>query len=63
MSSSDPVRVTATAVPCAVETVWALAVGVPTATLSVTVAGALVLVPLLVVKVKVSAPWKPAAGV
>ena len=58
MSSS--VAVSVTGMPVLLKgtaTVWAFATGVPTATFSVTVAGALVLVPLLAVKVKLSDPW------
>ena len=38
-------------------TLCALAVGVPAATVMLTVAGPLVFWPLLTVKVKLSAPW------
>ena len=62
-SGSEPVSVIVVRVFNTTVTVCALAVGVPAATFSVTVAVALVLGPLLTLNVKVSVPWKFAVGV
>ena len=63
-SLSLPVSVITFGVLCATDTVCGLAVGVPMATLSVIVAGKLVLSPSLAVKVKLlSVPWKLSFGV
>ena len=63
MSGSVPPSVIFFAALCATATVCALAVGVPAAMLRVTVAGLLVLTPLLTVNVKLSLPWYAAVGV
>ena len=57
VSASVPVSVILVAVLYATVTDCAVAVGVPTATVNDTVAGALVFTPLLTVNVKLSAPW------
>jgi hypothetical protein len=63
LSGSVPVSVILFIVPWVAETFCGLAVGVPATTLSVTLAGALLLVPLLTVNVKLSVPLKPSFGV